>query len=1156
MRASMSRATGVPETDIVVEESPLLLSLRRALQALLRKASTSFNLTETAEEVDAFCGALEALLLHHFKSRQFYMFTCHPWSLVEQSESWGELEAESVALARNVGSSDPARLRAWIFVQLNQRSLQQSLGALLNDEGLRSTFFNDRALLLRQDCRQLLVDLLRPLRGLNFRLGAAAGLASVAVVADLVEPRQHDSSAANGSAMQPSDTNESCERHSRSEVSSRAVKQMSTDDSSRMTRPGDVPIDVPAIHQPCRTAVEHAEVSASGHSDASAIEDASSIDASSVVTEKRVVAEEAPTAQSPAAPLSAPASAAENTLGVPPSAAENTLRVLAAAEEPKMVTSESEQPSLEAPVGNRWVAAVTVSTTAEMAVEHTEETVAVRSVATPNATGPAAASTALPAATLPIPRHRTGGIEESGAPAPGAPAPDSCASHSGRSADGGVACGVGGAGAASAASRTAGLIASPSSPANPMCSTDALDSRDAGVASGLHSSAAHKDGWQAAVTAQMAEGCLDCTRTKRSVATIQAPKPLSVAAYPTARCAAESTAGASSPSATSPTSKDPMAASPLRTSTPPPSRPAALPASPLLAYALPAAPSLSTASSTFVACQAATVAASSNLATGITAASSSRPFGEKEDVSRISSGDRAKLPLDSLGGIGARDPCLPVSGQEARCLGPEGVSPKVLTWAEGIERAVAEAEKSAVSGAPLTGVDSERSGQGAIAPSSAHDGVGDRKRACVCGSASSSVSTSSGQCNVIDGAALASSRSVHASCSCAEATARAAPKAPAMAAAAEPPPSSYPTLGRLMCNADADGGASGSQDGTAVAHGGSCADSSAASESFCSCDSSDDACSFSDSEREECGEGVAPQPPDKEASGNASALHVSNSTTPSSAEVATSAPASSSLSGDGIGISSQQPPLLSAVVFDYFSPGSVATRQESSRASVCLMRTTATTPRQLAVRTVQVLGSEERETLVKPFRRSVSSSEGSLDSDLLRGTLPSESCGNGSVNGSVKYDGRRAGKRFHTTYRVRALVGPFECTSSHRFSEFLKLHSQLQRSCGKDKARKQHLAQAMPTGKKLRESKHIIFIPNRSRVVEARMLLIARYCEELCAASSLAQSEIVTGFFWPCDGAGSVVAPDGSMASLMGDAEHGGISFREETAPQDTESTT
>ena len=272
-------------------------------------------------------------------------------------------------------------------------------------------------------------------------------------------------------------------------------------------------------------------------------------------------------------------------------------------------------------------------------------------------------------------------------------------------------------------------------------------------------------------------------------------------------------------------------------------------------------------------------------------------------------------------------------------------------------------------------------------------------------------------------------------------------------------------------------------------------------------------------------------PPDSQAEFSPSASPVSFSI---------AALSTSRVSSDGIGIGSQQP-LLSAVIFDYFSPGSVATRQESSRPSI---RTIAPTPSHLAVRTVQVLGSEERETVLKSFAPAMISIARSREMDHSRGTPSSE-----DVDGCGVMDGgRRIGKHAHTTYRVRALVGPFECTSSHRFSEFLELHSQLQRSCGKDKTRKQHLALATPSGKKLRESTmKRIFIPNHERLVEARRLLIARYCDELCAASSLAHSEIVTGFFWPCDGAGSVVAPDGSIANLMGDAAYGGISYREAT---------
>ena len=55
-----------------------------------------------------------------------------------------------------------------------------ALGVQANDQALRGMFFTEPALLNRQ----LLSDLLRPLAGLSFRLGVAAGLASVAVVGD------------------------------------------------------------------------------------------------------------------------------------------------------------------------------------------------------------------------------------------------------------------------------------------------------------------------------------------------------------------------------------------------------------------------------------------------------------------------------------------------------------------------------------------------------------------------------------------------------------------------------------------------------------------------------------------------------------------------------------------------------------------------------------------------------------------------------------------------------------------------------------------------------------------------------------------------------------------------------------------------------------
>ena len=148
---------------VSAEDEPLLLTLQSAVKALLQTAQHLSMLTENASEVEVFCNTLEPVLLHKFKSRQFGIFTVHPWALVEHSEHRGDAEAEAVRLARSVGSSDAARLRAWIYVQLNQRSLRQTLSELLDDQALRGMFFTEPALLNRLECRQLLSDLLRPL---------------------------------------------------------------------------------------------------------------------------------------------------------------------------------------------------------------------------------------------------------------------------------------------------------------------------------------------------------------------------------------------------------------------------------------------------------------------------------------------------------------------------------------------------------------------------------------------------------------------------------------------------------------------------------------------------------------------------------------------------------------------------------------------------------------------------------------------------------------------------------------------------------------------------------------------------------------------------------------------------------------------------------
>ena len=75
---------------------------------------------------------------------------------------------------------------------------------------------------------------------------------------------------------------------------------------------------------------------------------------------------------------------------------------------------------------------------------------------------------------------------------------------------------------------------------------------------------------------------------------------------------------------------------------------------------------------------------------------------------------------------------------------------------------------------------------------------------------------------------------------------------------------------------------------------------------------------------------------------------------------------------------------------------------------------------------------------------------------------------------------------------------------------------------------------ATPTAARLRDSK-LSMAPRAAKTVEQRTRLLQRYRNELCAPVDLAQNELVTAFFWPNDGSGSVVAPDGSAATMTGD---------------------
>ena len=176
---------------------------------------------------------------------------------------------------------------------------------------------------------------------------------------------------------------------------------------------------------------------------------------------------------------------------------------------------------------------------------------------------------------------------------------------------------------------------------------------------------------------------------------------------------------------------------------------------------------------------------------------------------------------------------------------------------------------------------------------------------------------------------------------------------------------------------------------------------------------------------------------------------------------------------------------------------------------------------------------------------------------------------------------------------MRARVGPFECSTSHRFSDFLTLQRRLQQAFPKRKfppsalkLREQKLQlqphrstatvalarsrprgqppHQMPTrllgadpwgreerprrlgaeeGPRLRRSAACpkqadlaAFDHPRHRHTESRMRLLQRYCEDVCSLGDMASSSVMVAFFWPSEerGDGPVVAPDGSRATMLG----------------------
>ena len=85
---------------------------------------------------------------------------------------------------------------------------------------------------------------------------------------------------------------------------------------------------------------------------------------------------------------------------------------------------------------------------------------------------------------------------------------------------------------------------------------------------------------------------------------------------------------------------------------------------------------------------------------------------------------------------------------------------------------------------------------------------------------------------------------------------------------------------------------------------------------------------------------------------------------------------------------------------------------------------------------------------------------------------------------------------------MRARIGPFECNTSHRFSDFLTLQRRLQQAFPKRKF--------PPSALRLKEQK-LQLQPHRH--TESRMRLLQRYCEDVCAPGDMASSSVMVAFF-------------------------------------------
>ena len=126
----------------------------QALVAVARRAPDgphhhdrpSGGLSEAHAAVEEAIAEVEAVLSDGFKRRQFLLFKVHPWTLLEHAENFDAESAEAIELARAAGSTDSARLRAWVYVHLNRRTLHPQL-ARLCFAGIIETLYTPAALL-------------------------------------------------------------------------------------------------------------------------------------------------------------------------------------------------------------------------------------------------------------------------------------------------------------------------------------------------------------------------------------------------------------------------------------------------------------------------------------------------------------------------------------------------------------------------------------------------------------------------------------------------------------------------------------------------------------------------------------------------------------------------------------------------------------------------------------------------------------------------------------------------------------------------------------------------------------------------------------------------------------------------------------------------